>query len=88
MGDDEVRQVEVQAEPAWRARVERLKERPILAWKALLLEKWMRDRNFRADHAEPERKNWPKPEGDAAALEAGPLSIDRTTLFGPTATAG
>ena len=58
-----------------------LLERPKMAWKALLLESWMRARNFRTDHPVDDRSQWPVPEGSAASLGQAPISILRAELL-------
>eukprot|EP00966_Prymnesium_polylepis_P235957 5457050-Prymnesium_polylepis.1 len=54
-------------------------EERVLAWKALLLEGWMRKHNFRAAHpVGPDR--WPAPEGTAAQVEPSPLTARRASM--------
>ena len=55
-------------------------ERLKLSWKALLLEAWMRERNFRADHPVDEPSAWPAPEG-CAPEKSSPLTVERIEVI-------
>ena len=57
------------------------------SWKAYVLERWMREFNFRADHPSSDRADWPAPEGTLPArdfaTDGSPLSVLRVATTDP-----